>query len=289
MQLILFSFLCSGVMALNLLLILNLHWKQRKRSQYIRVNVHLVLHALLAQNCFGGHVLANTLGQREWLVAVFLLAIDKDSCLLHLLNRSMAIFPMKFSSFLSCIRWSAHIEQSFLVKICAEIFYHAATIIVLKPAMPWRTCMQHPSREKEVSLVKSVIFLVKRCLYFYFLHSIIPFSLSFLELYALTKWPFTLVCLSEEEEEIFLQPPHWFLKLTSCLLILNVFIQERRPTCSHPCPLPCHPGECPSCKVLVKRSCHCGTMVHVFECIYYNGLSEKEQITVRSCGGPCHR
>jgi hypothetical protein len=92
---------------------------------------------------------------------------------------------MKFSLFLSCIRWFAHIEQSFPVKICAEIFYHAAIIIVLKPAMPWRTCMQHPSVEKEVNLVKSVIFLVKRCLYLYFLHSIILFSLSFLELYAM--------------------------------------------------------------------------------------------------------
>ncbi|KAK4579035.1 hypothetical protein RGQ29_028912 [Quercus rubra] len=66
-------------------------------------------------------------------------------------------------------------------------------------------------------------------------------------------------------------------------------IYERRPTCSHPCPLPCHPGECPPCKVLVKRSCHCGSMVHVFECLYYNSLSEKEQMAVCSCGGLCHR
>lgn len=65
--------------------------------------------------------------------------------------------------------------------------------------------------------------------------------------------------------------------------------KERTPACSHPCPLTCHPGDCPPCKVLVKRSCHCGSMVHVFECIYYNSLSEKEQMTVRSCGGPCHR
>nr|AAW22876.1 unknown [Solanum lycopersicum] len=65
--------------------------------------------------------------------------------------------------------------------------------------------------------------------------------------------------------------------------------QERRPTCPHPCPLSCHPGECPPCKALIKRSCHCGSMVHVFECIYYNSLSAKEQLTVRSCGGPCHR
>ncbi|TYI78267.1 hypothetical protein E1A91_D06G199200v1 [Gossypium mustelinum] len=63
----------------------------------------------------------------------------------------------------------------------------------------------------------------------------------------------------------------------------------RMPKCSHPCPLPCHPGECPPCKVLMKRSCHCGAMVHAFECIHYNNLSEKDQVAARSCGGPCHR
>ncbi|XP_004308935.1 PREDICTED: NF-X1-type zinc finger protein NFXL2 isoform X2 [Fragaria vesca subsp. vesca] len=65
--------------------------------------------------------------------------------------------------------------------------------------------------------------------------------------------------------------------------------KERAPACIHPCPLSCHPGDCPPCKVLVKRSCHCGSMVHVFECIYYNSLSEKEQTAVRSCKGLCHR
>ncbi|KAJ7959647.1 NF-X1-type zinc finger protein NFXL2 [Quillaja saponaria] len=65
--------------------------------------------------------------------------------------------------------------------------------------------------------------------------------------------------------------------------------KERTPLCAHPCPRPCHPGECPPCKVLIKRSCHCGSMVHVFECIYYNSLSVEEQVAVRSCGGPCHR
>ncbi|CAH9069527.1 unnamed protein product [Cuscuta europaea] len=65
--------------------------------------------------------------------------------------------------------------------------------------------------------------------------------------------------------------------------------KEREPACPHPCPLPCHLGECSPCKVLIKRSCHCGAMVHVFECIYYNTLSPKDQLSVRSCRGPCHR
>lgn len=65
--------------------------------------------------------------------------------------------------------------------------------------------------------------------------------------------------------------------------------KERNPPCPHPCLLTCHPGDCPPCKSLIKRSCHCGSMVHVFECTYYNSLSEEEQMAVRSCGGPCHR
>ncbi|KAF3329139.1 NF-X1-type zinc finger protein NFXL2 [Carex littledalei] len=66
--------------------------------------------------------------------------------------------------------------------------------------------------------------------------------------------------------------------------------QKDRPTwCSHSCPLPCHVGNCPPCKALVKRSCHCGSMKHVFECLYYNTLTAEEQLRVRTCSGPCHR
>ncbi|KAJ4761444.1 NF-X1-type zinc finger protein NFXL2 [Rhynchospora pubera] len=66
--------------------------------------------------------------------------------------------------------------------------------------------------------------------------------------------------------------------------------QKDRPAwCSHACLLPCHVGNCAPCKALVKRSCHCGSMKHVFECTYYNTLSNEEQLRVRACGGPCHR
>jgi len=65
--------------------------------------------------------------------------------------------------------------------------------------------------------------------------------------------------------------------------------QVREPPCSHRCPLPCHLSDCPPCKVLVKKPCHCGAMVHAFECVYFNNLKAKEQLKVRSCGGPCHR
>ncbi|KAK1311662.1 NF-X1-type zinc finger protein NFXL2 [Acorus calamus] len=65
--------------------------------------------------------------------------------------------------------------------------------------------------------------------------------------------------------------------------------KERDPACIHPCPLPCHSDDCAPCRVLIKRSCHCSSMVHVFECTYFNSLSDKGQQRARSCGGPCHR
>nr|CAB3472083.1 unnamed protein product [Digitaria exilis] len=63
----------------------------------------------------------------------------------------------------------------------------------------------------------------------------------------------------------------------------------REPPCLHRCPLRCHLSDCLPCKVLVKKPCHCGAMVHAFECVYFNNLKAKEQLKVRSCGGPCHR
>ncbi|XP_048562308.1 NF-X1-type zinc finger protein NFXL2 isoform X2 [Triticum urartu] len=65
--------------------------------------------------------------------------------------------------------------------------------------------------------------------------------------------------------------------------------RARDPPCSHPCPLRCHLSDCLPCKVLVKKSCHCGAMTHAFECVYYNNLNAKQQLKARSCSGPCHR
>lgn len=75
----------------------------------------------------------------------------------------------------------------------------------------------------------------------------------------------------------------------SCEECLLPCQKVRELACPHPCALPCHSDDCPPCKVLVKRACHCGSMKHVFECTYYNSLSDKERQHIRSCGGPCHR
>ncbi|XP_020672053.1 NF-X1-type zinc finger protein NFXL2 isoform X1 [Dendrobium catenatum] len=75
----------------------------------------------------------------------------------------------------------------------------------------------------------------------------------------------------------------------SCEECLLPCQKVREPACSHPCPLPCHSDCCPPCEVLLKRSCHCGAMVHVFNCANYNRLTVEEQQLTRSCRGPCHR
>lgn len=150
-------------------------------------------------------------------------------------------------------RWSAQIRQNFLVIIIVETFCHVAIIFALKPATPLRLN------------VKSAIYLANR------------FRLSQFNLFLYIK-----------------TTP--FLNIVNCYVYKNTpvsenceLLQEREPLCPHSCPLKCHPGECPPCKVLIKRACHCGAMVHVFECLYFNSLSEKEQIAARSCGGPCHK
>ncbi|KAJ7548966.1 hypothetical protein O6H91_07G035000 [Diphasiastrum complanatum] len=65
--------------------------------------------------------------------------------------------------------------------------------------------------------------------------------------------------------------------------------KKRNYCCPHPCSQICHPGSCPPCKSIVKRACHCGALVNVFDCGSFLSLTEDEQLKLLSCGGPCHR
>ncbi|XP_002987702.2 NF-X1-type zinc finger protein NFXL2 [Selaginella moellendorffii] len=65
--------------------------------------------------------------------------------------------------------------------------------------------------------------------------------------------------------------------------------KTRDPPCPHPCEIGCHTGKCPACKVSLKKSCHCGTLVRTLECSAFGCLSEDERIELLSCKGPCHR
>ncbi|KDQ13108.1 hypothetical protein BOTBODRAFT_188850 [Botryobasidium botryosum FD-172 SS1] len=41
---------------------------------------------------------------------------------------------------------------------------------------------------------------------------------------------------------------------------------SRSRDCQHPCPLPCHPGPCPTCTLLIQKPCHCGRQVLHLRC-----------------------
>lgn len=162
----------------------NLHWDQRKRNQIFSLNALQDLHALLALNLFGGHVLASTLEQRGWLVLhlfnffffskqkhyinfyYYLSYFTQHCCLLTLFLLWNFVFAGGGGSLLvvSHFRWYAQIEHSFPVKICVGMLFLVVITIVPNLAMLWRVCPHdHWFNIKEASLVKSVIFLVKRC------------------------------------------------------------------------------------------------------------------------------
>ena len=148
-------------MGLSPLQILNLLWNQGKKSMFIRLNVPLVLHALHVQNSCGDHVLDNILELRGWLAYawnrfnvsacnIYLLTFHQWGNLYHFSLILSSKFPFLF--FAPLLRWYAQIERSFPVTTCVEIFYLVVIITALTLAMPWR-----------LSLVKSVLFLAKRC------------------------------------------------------------------------------------------------------------------------------
>ena len=41
---------------------------------------------------------------------------------------------------------------------------------------------------------------------------------------------------------------------------------QRKRSCEHPCPLPCHPQECPECEEEVRLPCHCTRSTISLEC-----------------------
>ncbi|KAH9553341.1 hypothetical protein CY35_08G002600 [Sphagnum magellanicum] len=59
--------------------------------------------------------------------------------------------------------------------------------------------------------------------------------------------------------------------------------------CIHLCSRPCHIGDCPPCKALVKRPCYCRALVHAFECSMFNSATKEAQAKLLPCGGPCHQ
>ena len=63
--------------------------------------------------------------------------------------------------------------------------------------------------------------------------------------------------------------------------------QRQRPTCSHPCPLNCHPGPCPPCVAIVQTPCHCSKTVSSMRCSQLTTTAAAQHSL--SCGKPCGR
>jgi transcriptional repressor NF-X1 len=61
----------------------------------------------------------------------------------------------------------------------------------------------------------------------------------------------------------------------------------RARTCSHPCPLPCHPGPCPPCAVTTAVPCHCGKHTRSFRCsnlVPRTNGGQPEMSCAQTCG-----
>ncbi|KAH9017094.1 hypothetical protein EDB83DRAFT_2438222 [Lactarius deliciosus] len=63
----------------------------------------------------------------------------------------------------------------------------------------------------------------------------------------------------------------------------------RARVCGHPCPLPCHPGPCPPCKITIQNPCHCGKDTIALVCSRANPTSGGRGVLLanRSCGHKC--
>ncbi|XP_042324551.1 NF-X1-type zinc finger protein NFXL1 isoform X2 [Sceloporus undulatus] len=57
--------------------------------------------------------------------------------------------------------------------------------------------------------------------------------------------------------------------------------------CPHSCPLPCHPGECPSCAQMIRIKCHCKLTSLYIECIKITSADLKEKEELSSCKNQC--
>ena len=66
---------------------------------------------------------------------------------------------------------------------------------------------------------------------------------------------------------------------------------SRARGCGHPCPLPCHPGPCPSCMITIQYPCHCGRDVIALVCSRAKPTTggKVNLPSSRSCGRKCER
>ncbi|XP_056156091.1 NF-X1-type zinc finger protein NFXL1 isoform X1 [Lampris incognitus] len=63
--------------------------------------------------------------------------------------------------------------------------------------------------------------------------------------------------------------------------------KPRLPGCPHPCPLPCHRGDCPSCQQMIRQRCHCKISLLYVECMKLSSADEQTKVKLSSCSNQC--
>lgn len=72
---------------------------------------------------------------------------------------------------------------------------------------------------------------------------------------------------------------------SNCEVCENECCKKRPEGCQHTCPKPCHPGECPPCKQMVRIKCHCSLLQLYVVC--KDLLNPDKQEEIQSCGYQC--
>ncbi|CAG9761630.1 unnamed protein product [Ceutorhynchus assimilis] len=71
----------------------------------------------------------------------------------------------------------------------------------------------------------------------------------------------------------------------NCETCENPCTKPRPEGCTHSCPKPCHSGDCPPCKQMLRIKCHCGLTQPYISCSDWLNLDKREQL--QSCGNQC--
>ncbi|XP_061524882.1 NF-X1-type zinc finger protein NFXL1 [Phycodurus eques] len=63
--------------------------------------------------------------------------------------------------------------------------------------------------------------------------------------------------------------------------------KPRPSLCPHTCPLPCHVGDCPPCRQMIRQRCHCKMSTLYVECTKMTTADEETRMAFGSCSNQC--
>ncbi|XP_061664991.1 NF-X1-type zinc finger protein NFXL1 [Syngnathoides biaculeatus] len=63
--------------------------------------------------------------------------------------------------------------------------------------------------------------------------------------------------------------------------------KPRPSLCPHACPLPCHVGDCPPCRLMIRQRCHCKIITLYVECAKMATADDETRKALGSCSNQC--